>query len=251
MTFEAASDPRDDKPDGEARSGAHVPRRVLIVEDDSAAAAFLRSGLTANGYAVEWTADGWAGFTAARRGGFDAIVLDRMLPQMDGLSLLEALREQGDETPVIFLSAIGSTDERVRGLRAGSDDYLVKPFAMSELLARLEVSQRRRAMAAAVVTRLACADLTLDLLASRAERAGQLLLLQPRALQLLEFLMRNSGQVVTRSMIFQKVWNYDFDPGTNVIDVYVSNLRREIDRPGLAPLLHTVRGVGYRLGPRA
>ena len=174
-----------------------------------------------------------------------------MLQQMDGLSLLEALRTQGDETPVIFLSAIGSTDERVRGLRAGSDDYLVKPFAMSELLARLEVSQRRRTVTAAVVTRLACADLTLDLLASRAERAGELLLLQPRALQLLEFLMRNSGQVVTRSMIFQKVWNYDFDPGTNVIDVYVSNLRREIDRPGLVPLRHTVRGVGYRLGPRA
>ncbi|WP_343520975.1 response regulator transcription factor [Sphingomonas sp.] len=242
---------RDEKPDGEAWETSRACRRILVVEDDATTAAFLTAGLTANGYAVEWAADGLTGLALARNGGFDAIVLDRMLPGMDGLSLLGTLRGQGTDTPVIFLSAIGSTDERVRGLRAGSDDYLVKPFAMSELLARLEVSQRRSAAASAVVTRLACADLTLDLLASRAERAGQVLLLQPRALQLLEFLMRNSGQVVTRSMIFQKVWNYDFDPGTNVIDVYVSNLRREIDRPGLAPLLHTVRGAGYRLGPRA
>lgn len=251
MTFEAARDPRDDKPDGDARETSRGRRTILVVEDDAATAAFLTAGLAANGYAVKWAADGLRGFALAREGGFNAIVLDRMLPGMDGLSLLGALRDQGDETPVIFLSAIGSTDERVRGLRAGSDDYLVKPFAMSELLARLEVSQRRSAAAPAVVTRLMCGDLTLDLLASRAERAGQTLLLQPRALQLLEFLMRNSGQVVTRSMIFQKVWNYDFDPGTNVIDVYVSNLRREIDRPGLVPLLHTVRGAGYRLGPRA
>lgn len=247
MTLEAARDLCADKPDGEARDLARAIPKILVVEDDATAAAFLMSGLEASGYAVEWAADGRAGLAAARRDGFDAIILDRMLPVMDGLSLLEALRGQGSDTPVIFLSAIGSTDERVRGLRAGSDDYLVKPFAMSELLARLEVSQRRRA-APAVVTRLICADLTLDLLASRAERAGQALLLQPRALQLLEFLMRNPGRVVTRSMIFQKVWNYDFDPGTNVIDVYVSNLRREIDRPGLVPLLHTVRGAGYRLG---
>jgi two-component system OmpR family response regulator len=246
VTFEAAPDLRD-RPSRDGEALRALPK-ILVVEDDAATAAFLKSGLGANGYVVECAGDGMEGLAIARHGGFDAIILDRMLPLMDGLTLLKTLRDQGQDTPVIFLSAIGSTDERVRGLRAGSDDYLVKPFAMSELLARLEVSQRRRATPPAVVTLLVCADLTLDLLASRAERAGQMLMLQPRALQLLEFLMRNSGQVVTRSMIFQKVWNYDFDPGTNVIDVYVSNLRREIDRPGLVALLHTVRGAGYRLG---
>lgn len=223
-------------------------RTILVIEDDPATAAFLTSGLEDSGYVVEWKADGLAGLATARREGFDAIILDRMLPLMDGLTLLETLRDQSIDTPIIFLSAIGSADERVRGLRAGSDDYLVKPFDMAELIARLEVVHRRRVTQPAQATRLACADLTLDLLLSQAERAGQLLLLQPRAIQLLEFLMRNQGHVVTRSMILQKVWNYDFDPGTNVIDVYVSNLRKEIDRPGLVPLLHTIRGKGYRLG---
>jgi two-component system, OmpR family, response regulator len=226
-------------------------RTILVVEDDPEMAAFLRAGLESSGYAVEWSADGLAGFTAARQGAFDAIILDRMLPSMDGLSLLKALRSEGHDAPVIFLSAIATADERVRGLRAGSDDYLVKPFEMTELIARLEVMHRRQAASVPVVTRLACADLSLDLLASQAVRAGQALLLQPRALQLLEYLMRNHGRVVTRSMILQKVWNYDFDPGTNVIDVYISNLRKEIDRPGLAPLLHTIRGKGYRLGAHA
>ena len=165
-----------------------------------------------------------------------------------GSQCLRPCAPGGCDTSVIILSAIGSTDERVRGLKAGSDDYLVKPFAVTELIARLEVLHRRRAASHLAATRLAFADLTLDLLASKAERAGQTLQLQPRAIQLLEFLMRNQDQVVTRSMIFQKVWNYDFDPGRNVIDVYVSNLRKEIDRPGLMPLLHTVRGAGYRLG---
>lgn len=225
-----------------------MSKTILVVEDDPATADFLASGLEQEGYAVHRAADGLRGLELAQEGNLDAIVLDRMLPGLDGLTLLETLRALGIDTPVIILSAIGSTDERVRGLRAGSDDYLVKPFAMTELLARLEVLHRRRAAAPAVVTRLTCEDLTLDLLGPRAERAGQVLMLQPRAIQLLEFLMRNHGQVVTRSMIFQKVWNYDFDPGTNVIDVYVSNLRKEIDRPGLVPLLRTVRGAGYRLG---
>lgn len=247
MTVEADRRSPDEKSGGERQDRGR--RKILVIEDDAVTAAFLQSGLEASGYGVERAADGATGLASARDGGFDAIVLDRMLPLMDGLSLLTALRGEGIDTPVVFLSAIGSTDERVRGLLAGSDDYLVKPFSMSELLARLEVSQRRRNTDAAVVTQLACANLTLDLLASRAERAGRVLMLQPRALQLLEFFMRNSGQVVTRSMIFQKVWNYDFDPGTNVIDVYVSNLRREIDRPGMVPLLQTVRGAGYRLGP--
>jgi two-component system OmpR family response regulator len=223
-------------------------RTILVVEDDPATAGFLRSGLEEEGYTVSCARDGRLGLELAQQGGFSAIVLDRMLPELDGLDLLQTLRMQDCDTPVIILSAIGSTDERVRGLRAGSDDYLVKPFAMTELLARLEVLHRRRAAVPTVVTRLTCADLTLDLLSSRVERAGQALLLQPRAIQLLEFLMRNQGQVVTRSMILQHVWNYDFDPGTNVIDVYVSSLRKEIDRPGLVPLLRTVRGAGYRFG---
>ncbi|WP_277980209.1 response regulator transcription factor [Sphingomonas phyllosphaerae] len=225
-----------------------MTKTILVVEDDQATADFIETGLVLDGYLVLRAADGVHGLRIARAEPLDAIVLDRMLPGLDGLTVLETLRAEGTDTPVIILSAIGSTDERVRGLRAGSDDYLVKPFAMPELLARLDVVHRRRASTPAVVTRLTCEDLTLDLLANRAERAGDVLMLQPRAIQLLEFLMRNQGQVVTRSMIFQKVWNYDFDPGTNVIDVYVSNLRREIDRPGLTPLLRTVRGAGFRLG---
>ena len=237
----------------EPGAGHHEPgprcRTILVVEDDTDTAAFLRSGLEENGYAVEWAADGLTGLAAARHGAFDAIILDRMLPRMDGLSLLETLRREGHDAPIIFLSAIGTADERVRGLRAGSDDYLVKPFEMMELVARLEVMDRRRTPLPAALTRLVCDDLSLDLLTSQAMRAGHHLLLQPRAIQLLEYLMRNHGQAVTRSMILQKVWNYDFDPGTNVIDVYISNLRKEIDRPGLVPLLHTIRGKGYRLGP--
>lgn len=242
-------------PSGERRQlrkgAGRVNRTILVVEDDPATAGFLRSGLEDEGYTVFWAGDGRHGLELAQRGDFDAIVLDRMLPELDGLALLATLRGEGCETPVIILSAIGSTDERVRGLRAGSDDYLVKPFAMTELVARLEVLFRRRATTPAIVTQLTCADLKLDLLASRVERAGEVLMLQPRAIQLLEFLMRNQGQVVTRTMIFQHVWNYDFDPGTNVIDVYVSSLRKEIDRPGLVPLLRTVRGAGYCLGRAA
>jgi two-component system OmpR family response regulator len=225
-----------------------MTKTILVVEDDQATADFIETGLVTNGYLVLRAADGVHGLLIARAEQLDAIVLDRMLPGLDGLTVLETLRAEGIDTPVIILSAIGSTDERVRGLRAGSDDYLVKPFAMPELLARMEVVHRRRTSTPAVGTRLTCEDLTLDLLANRAERAGEVLMLQPRAIQLLDFLMRNQGQVVTRSMIFRKVWNNDFDPGTNVIDVYVSNLRREIDRPGLTPLLRTVRGAGFRLG---
>ncbi|GGE82109.1 response regulator transcription factor [Sphingomonas prati] len=225
-----------------------MQRKILVVEDDVATGTYLLTGLQKAGYDVEWAQDGSGGIELARRQDFDGIVLDRMLPGMDGLLLLQTIRAEGVNTPVIILSAIGKTDERVRGLRAGSDDYLIKPFEIDELIARLEVLQRRQGRSATVVTRLTCEDLTLDLLASRAERAGQVLLLQPRARQLLEFLMRNQGRIVTRSMIYEKVWNLDFDPGTNVIDVYVSSLRKEIDRPGLAPLLQTVRKSGYVLG---
>jgi two-component system OmpR family response regulator len=222
--------------------------RLLVIEDDPQTRSFLRAGLEECGYVVACAADGNMGLEAARRLRSDAIVLDRMLPAMDGLTLLQTLREEGIDAPIIILSALGSTDERVRGLRAGSDDYLVKPFEMNELVARLEVLLRRRS-ALSALTHLEFDDLTLDLLASCASRAGRALTLQPRALQLLEFLMRNPRQIVTRSMILHTVWNYDFDPRTNVIDVYVSNLRREINRPGLTQFLHTVRGVGFRLSP--
>lgn len=233
---------------------------VLVVEDDAETRAFLASGLEDVGYRVLAARDGIEGLALATGevppdsegspalGVPDAIVLDRMLPGLDGLALLGRLRARGFAVPVIILSAIGSTDERVRGLKSGSDDYLVKPFAMPELLARLEIMLRRTSGSTQVATRLTCGDLELDLLSSQAMRAGKPLMLQPRALKLLEYLMRNQDRVVTRSMILRAVWNYDFDPGTNVIDVYVSNVRKEVDGPGQARLLRTVRGVGYRFG---
>ncbi|WP_336964978.1 response regulator transcription factor [Sphingobium aquiterrae] len=229
-----------------------MTRKILLVEDDTATADFLATGLADAGYAVDWQADGRNGLARALHGDHVAIILDRMVPGMDGIALLTALREAGRATPVIILSAIGSTDERVKGLKAGSDDYLVKPFALSELLARLEVLLRRTAPGAQpAVTRLFCDDLTMDLLSSRVERAGRAIALQPREFRLLEFLMRNQGTVVTRTMILEEVWCYDFDPGTNVIDVHISNLRKKIDGPGMPLLLHTVRGAGYRLGTAA
>ena len=166
--------------------------------------------------------------------------------------MLGALRAAGVETPVIILSALGSTDERVKGLKGGSDDYLAKPFAFSELLARVEALQRRSSAATApVATSLACADLTMDLLARRVERGGAKIDLQPREFRLLELLLRNQGQVVTRTMMLEEVWDYHFDPGTNVIDVHISRLRKKIEEGGQAPLLHTVRGVGYMLSEAA
>jgi two-component system OmpR family response regulator len=171
---------------------------------------------------------------------------------MDGLSVLSAIRAAGIETPVIVLSALGSTDERVKGLKSGSDDYLAKPFAFSELLARVEALQRRGALAAQpLATKLACADLTMDLLARRVERGGKRVDLQPREFRLLELLLRNKGQVVTRTMMLEEVWDYHFDPGTNVIDVHISRLRKKIDDGSGIPLLHTVRGAGYMLSDTA
>ena len=221
---------------------------LLIIEDDAATADFLAEGLEQGGHRVEWAADGLTGLDRARSGEHDCIILDRLLPGMDGITLLQTLRNEGRAIAVIILSAIGSTDERVRGLRAGSDDYLVKPFAISELLARIEALRRREIRSSAVATSLACGNLTIDLLTSAVDRGGQTIALPPRAFRLLEYLMRNQHQVVTRKMILEEVWRYDFDPGTNVIDVHISNLRKAIDLKGMSPLLHTVRGVGYRLG---
>jgi two-component system OmpR family response regulator len=224
--------------------------RILCVEDDATTADYIAKGLGEVGFTVDIAGDGRDGLFQASSGAYDAIVLDRMLPGMDGLSVLSALRAGGVTTPVVMLSALSSLDERVRGLRAGSDDYLAKPFAFAELLARLEAVRRRSNGAAgdAPVTKLSYADLEVDLLARRVTRGGRKIDLQPREFRLLEFLLAHQGQVVTRTMLLEDVWDYHFDPGTNVIDVHVSRLRKKLDEGGAPSLLHTVRGAGYRLG---
>lgn len=220
--------------------------KILLIEDDPHVAGFLIKALRETGASVDHAAEGKEGLLLASGGGYDAMVVDRMLPGRDGLSIVRALRAAGDQTPVLFLSALGEVDHRVEGLRAGGDDYLVKPFAFSELHARLEALLRRGA-SEAPVTRLQVADLELDLLARTVSRGGRSLDLQPREFRLLEYLMRHAGQVVTRTMLLEHVWDYHFDPQTNVIDVHVSRLRRKIDRDFETPLLHTVRGAGYVL----
>jgi two-component system OmpR family response regulator len=223
--------------------------RILCVEDDPTTAEYIAKGLGEAGFFVDVAGDGRDGLFQASDGSYDAIVLDRMLPGMDGLAVLSALRAGGVTTPVVMLSALASLDDRVKGLRAGSDDYLPKPFAFAELLARIEAVRRRVAAPGdAPVTRLAFDDLELDLLARRVTRGGRRIELQPREFRLLEFMMRHVGQVVTRTMLLEGVWDYHFDPGTNVIDVHVSRLRKKLDDGGARPLLHTVRGAGYRLG---
>ena len=229
-----------------------MSKKILVVEDDATTADYIAGGLEEKGFVVDRATDGRDGLFHATDGKYSAIVLDRMLPGMDGLSVLSAIRAAGIETPVIVLSALGSTDERVKGLKAGSDDYLPKPFAFSELLARIEALQRRGgAPSNAVETSLGCADLIMDLLKRRVERAGKRVDLQPREFRLLEVLLRHKGQVVTRTMMLEEVWDYHFDPGTNVIDVHISRLRKKIDEGSDLPLLHTVRGVGYMLSEQA
>jgi two-component system OmpR family response regulator len=221
--------------------------RILVVEDDRDVAGFVVKGLKEAGHVVEHTANGRDGLFLAASENFDAIVLDRMLPGgIDGLRLLETLRAQNNSTPVLFLSALAQVDERVRGLQAGGDDYLTKPFAFSELLARV-TALARRAKGDGPVTKLQAGDLELDLLSRQVRRGGQKIDLQPREFRLLEYLMRHAGQVVTRTMLLEGVWDYHFDPQTNVIDVHVSRLRQKIDRPFATPLIHTVRNAGYML----
>ena len=225
--------------------------RILCVEDDPTTADYIARGLGEAGFEVDIAGDGRDGLFQASGGAYDAIVLDRMLPGMDGLSVLSALRAGGVTTPVVMLSALASLDDRIKGLRAGSDDYLPKPFALSELLARIEAVRRRSAAPPAgdaPVTRLAFDDLEVELLSRKVTRSGRRIELQPREFRLLEFLLRHQGQVVTRTMLLEGVWDYHFDPGTNVIDVHVSRLRKKLDDGGAKPLLHTVRGAGYRLG---
>lgn len=222
--------------------------RVLIVEDDRDVARNIAKMLRECGHVADTAHDGEDGLALAREGAFDVLIVDRMMPRRDGLSMIAALREEGDKTPVLILSALGEVDDRVEGLKAGGDDYLVKPYAPSELIARVDALARRR-NPEAVKTRLEVGDLEMDLLARTVKRGGEAILLQPREFRLLEFLMRNAGQVVTRTMLLEKVWDYHFDPQTNVIDVHISRLRAKIDKPYGAAMLHTVRGAGYRLQP--
>jgi two-component system OmpR family response regulator len=220
--------------------------RVLLVEDDRTIAEFVEKGLREAGFAVDVAADGQAGLDRALAGGYDAAIVDVMLPHMDGLSLIDALRAKGVRTPVLILSARRSVDDRVRGLQAGGDDYLTKPFDFAELLARVQ-ALIRRATGTPEPTRLVFADLSLDLLTRKVQRGSQSIDLRPREFALLEYLMRNAGRVVSKTSILSHVWGYNFDPNTNVVDVLVSRLRDRIDRPFEHKLLHTVRGVGYVL----
>ena len=220
--------------------------RLLLIEDDLQAAEYLVKGLRENGYTVAHSADGRDGLHQATHNSWDVIIADRQLPHGDGLDIIHSLREQGDRTPVLILSALGTVDDRVYGLRAGGDDYLTKPFAFSELLARIEALSRR-ASAANEETRLKIADLELDLITRRVSRGERSVELTTREFQLLEYLMRRPGQVVTRTMLLEGVWNLHFDPQTNVIDVHMSRLRNAIDKGYPKPLIHTVRGAGYVL----
>jgi two-component system, OmpR family, response regulator len=220
--------------------------RVLVIEDDAQTAAYMVKGLTESGHTVDHAANGRDGLFLATGGEYDVMVVDRMLPGLDGLAVIQAARAANVSTPILILSALGQVDERVTGLKAGADDYLTKPFAFSELLARLEVLTRRKAPVA-VETRLTVGDLEMDLLSRSVKRAGKTIDLQPREFRLLEYLMRHAGQVVTRTMLLEGVWDYHFDPQTNVIDVHISRLRQKIDKEFPTPLLHTMRGAGYCL----
>lgn len=220
--------------------------RILLIEDDREAASYLLKAFKEAGHVCDHAADGAAGDEKARNGGYDVLVVDRMLPKLDGLSIISNLRAADDQTPALVLSALGEVDDRVKGLRAGGDDYLPKPYAFTELLARVETLGRRRSPEEAAM-RYEVGDLILDRLSHEVQRAGKKLLLQPREYRLLEYLMKNAGQVVTRTMLLENVWDYHFDPMTNVIDVHISRLRSKIDRDFDMPLLHTVRGSGYMI----
>lgn len=220
--------------------------RILVIEDETEVAAYLSKGLREHGYAVDVAHDGKEGLYLALSESFDAMIVDRMLPNVDGLSIVRSVRQASIQTPVLILSALGQVDDRVAGLREGGDDYLVKPFAFSELVARLD-ALRRRQTPSGEQTRLVVGDLEMDLLARSVRRAGQPIDLKPREFALLEYLMRHAGQVITRTMLLEHVWDYHFDPQTNVIDVHISRLRQKIDRGFDHELLQTVRGAGYTL----
>ena len=223
---------------------------ILLIEDDPRVATFVAKSLREEGHIVDPCADGAAGLARAQDERYDAIVLDRMLPGMDGLAVLEALRGMGDATPVLILSALGDTEERVRGLRAGSDDYLAKPFAVAELVARVEALGRRQSSGEATM-RIRAGELEIDLAARLVKLRGTRIDLTDREFRILEYLARNEGRVVTRSMLLEHVWDYSFDPQTNIIDQHVSRLRQKLDRAGAGSLIETVRGAGYAIGRAA
>jgi two-component system, OmpR family, response regulator len=225
--------------------------RILVIEDEAKTADFIEKGLREKGHVVDVCSTGTEGLAFALHGGHDAIILDRMLPQMDGLSVLKALRAGDRHTPAIILSALGQIDHRVEGLKAGGDDYLVKPFAFSELLARIEAIVRRADPRAAEQTEFKVDDLRLDLIARKAVRGRREIELHPREFAILEYLMRNAGRPVTRSMLLNHVWDYQFEPQANVVDVHISRLRKKIDAAGERPLIETLRGEGYRIGAAA
>lgn len=222
--------------------------RILVIEDDAGVAGFIVGGLKEAGHTVDHVVSGKEGLLLATTEPFDALIIDRMLPEMDGLTIVRTLRASDITTPVLILSALGEVDDKVKGLRAGADDYIGKPFAFAELMARLEAITRRPAQeGSGEVTELKVGDLEVNLLRREVRRAGQAIDLQPREFRLLEYLMRNRDQVVTRTMLLESVWDYHFDPQTNVIDVHISRLRRKIDKGFDPPLIHTVRGAGYKL----
>ena len=221
--------------------------RVLIVEDDESVAHYISKGLNEQGHNTDVVHDGREGLFRATTEQYDALIIDRMLPVVDGLAVLNTLRTSGITTPTLILSALGKVDDKVKGLRSGADDYLVKPFAFEELIARLEVITSRANTTEEQVTSLQSHDLTMDLLARKVQRAGQTIDLQDREFRLLEYLLRRKGQVVTRTMLLENVWDYSFDPQTNVIDVHISRLRNKIDKGFEQALIETVRGAGYRL----
>jgi two-component system OmpR family response regulator len=220
------------------------PMRLLIIEDDHESADYLVKAFREVGHVADRAGDGEEGLALAENGGYDVLVVDRMLPRRDGLSVIGALRAGGNQTPALILSALGQVDDRIKGLRAGGDDYLPKPYSFAELLARVEVLSRRRS-GPAEETVYRVGDLELDRLTHRVARGDEEIVLQPREFRLLEYLMRHAGQVVTRTMLLENVWDYHFDPQTNVIDVHISRLRAKIDRGYDRPLLHTIRGAGY------
>ena len=226
-----------------------MSRKILIVEDDASTSAYLAKGLSEAGFIVEVAHDARDGLFLVSEGTFDAMVVDRMLPGFDGLAMIGAARAAGITTPALVLSALGAVDDRVDGLRAGADDYLTKPFSFAELTARIDALLRRSdaRSAGAPVAKLSVGDLEIDLLARTVARAGRPIPLGAREFSLLEYLARNAGQVVTRTMMLEKIWNYHFDPGSNVVDVHIARLRRKIDEGFPSPLLHTVRGAGYKL----
>lgn len=224
--------------------------RVLVIEDDEETLAYLSRGLEESGHTVDHTTDGREGMYMALEGGYEVAIIDRLLPGTDGLSIVRAMRASENTTPVLILSALGEVDDRVTGLRAGGDDYLVKPFAFAELLARLE-ALARRVDTESSETVLTVDDLEMDLLSRSVKRGGKSINLQPREFRLLEYLMRHADQVVTRTMLLEGVWDYHFDPQTNVIDVHISRLRGKIDKDFSTALIHTVRGAGYMLSAKA